>query len=232
MCSCRSALRPTTSTAVIVPARTCSRKRIVALDVKTGKRVWHFQGVHHGVWDYDFPAAPILVDINVNGKPIKALAQVSKQGFTYVLDRRTGVPVWPIEEQPVPQSTVPGERTSPTQPIPDEAACIRAAGCDGERPDRLHAGAEGGGARCGEAIRHWTALHAPLGEGNDRQSRLGRRRQLGRCVVRSGNRHAIRAVDDQSDHRPAREAEPAKPATCSTSEAARGCRRRSMACRC
>jgi quinoprotein glucose dehydrogenase len=90
----------------------------VALDAKTGKRVWHFQAVHHGVWDYDFPAAPILVDINVNGKPIKAVAQVSKQGFTYVFDRRTGAPVWPIEERPVPQSTVPGERTHPTQPFP------------------------------------------------------------------------------------------------------------------
>jgi quinoprotein glucose dehydrogenase len=91
---------------------------IMAIDAKTGKRVWHFQGVHHGVWDYDFPAAPILVDINVNGKPIKALAQVSKQGFTYVLDRRSGSPVWPIEERPVPQSKVPGEKTSPTQPHP------------------------------------------------------------------------------------------------------------------
>ncbi len=91
---------------------------LMALDVTTGKRVWHFQGVHHGIWDYDFPAAPILVDINVDGKPVKAVAQVSKQGFTYVFDRRTGAPVWPIEERPVPQSTVPGERTSPTQPHP------------------------------------------------------------------------------------------------------------------
>jgi quinoprotein glucose dehydrogenase len=100
------------------PGANLFAETIMALDAKTGKRAWHFQGVHHGVWDYDFPAAPILVDINVNGKPIKALAQVSKQGFTYVLDRRTGVPVWPIEERPVPQSTVPGERTSPTQPFP------------------------------------------------------------------------------------------------------------------
>lgn len=100
------------------PGNNLFAETILALDVKTGKRVWHFQGVHHGIWDYDFPAAPILVDITVNGKPVKALAQVSKQGFTYVLDRRTGAPVWPIEERPVPQSTVPGERTSPTQPFP------------------------------------------------------------------------------------------------------------------
>jgi quinoprotein glucose dehydrogenase len=100
------------------PGNNLFAETILALDAKTGKRVWHFQGVHHGIWDYDFPAAPILVDLTVNGKPIKALAQVSKQGFTYVLDRRTGAPVWPIEERPVPQSTVPGERTSPTQPFP------------------------------------------------------------------------------------------------------------------
>ena len=100
------------------PGANLFAETIMAVDAKTGKRVWHFQGVHHGIWDYDFPAAPILVDINVNGKPIKALAQVSKQGFTYVLDRRTGAPVWPIEERPVPQSTVPGERTHPTQPFP------------------------------------------------------------------------------------------------------------------
>jgi quinoprotein glucose dehydrogenase len=91
---------------------------LVALDARTGKRAWHFQAVHHGVWDYDFPAAPILLDIKVNGNDIKAVAQVSKQGFTYVFDRRTGAPVWPIEERAVPQSAVPGERTSPTQPFP------------------------------------------------------------------------------------------------------------------
>ncbi len=100
------------------PGANLFAETLMAIDAKTGKRVWHFQGVHHGIWDYDFPAAPILVDINVNGKPIKAVAQVSKQGFTYVFDRKTGVPVWPIEERPVPQSSVPGERTSPTQPHP------------------------------------------------------------------------------------------------------------------
>ena len=135
---------------------------LVALDVKTGKRVWHFQAVHHGMWDYDFPAAPILVDINVNGKPIKAVAQVSKQGFTYVLDRKTGAPVWPIEERPVPQSTVPGERSSATQPIPVEAAGVRTPGLHRERLDRLHAGAEASRARGGEAVRARSALHAAV----------------------------------------------------------------------
>lgn len=91
---------------------------IVCLNAGTGDRVWHFQTVHHGLWDYDNPAAPILCDIVVEGKSIKALAQVTKQGFVFVLDRVTGEPVWPIEERPVPQSSVPGEQTAPTQPFP------------------------------------------------------------------------------------------------------------------
>ncbi|MEX0619855.1 MAG: pyrroloquinoline quinone-dependent dehydrogenase [Pseudohongiellaceae bacterium] len=95
---------------------------LVCVDAATGELVWYFQMVHHGVWDYDLPAAPTLMDINVDGSPVKAVAQVSKQGFTYVFDRVTGEPVWPIEERPVPQSTVPGERLSPTQPIPTKPA--------------------------------------------------------------------------------------------------------------
>ena len=91
---------------------------LVCVDSATGEKVWHFQMVHHGLWDYDLPAAPNLVDIVVDDKPIKAVAQVSKQGFIYVFDRLTGEPVWPIEERPVPQSKVPGEATSPTQPHP------------------------------------------------------------------------------------------------------------------
>ena len=91
---------------------------LVALNAETGERIWHFQTVHHGIWDYDIASAPNLVDIVVDGRPIKAVAQVSKTGFTYVFDRLTGEPVWPIEERPVPPSTVPGERLHPTQPIP------------------------------------------------------------------------------------------------------------------
>ena len=91
---------------------------LICVEAKTGKRVWHFQAVHHDVWDYDLPAHPILGDITVNGRRIKAVIQISKQGFTYVFDRKTGEPVWPIEERPVPPSTTPGERTSPTQPFP------------------------------------------------------------------------------------------------------------------
>jgi quinoprotein glucose dehydrogenase len=91
---------------------------VVALNARTGERVWHFQTVHHDLFDYDLPAAPILIDIAVDGRPIKALAQVTKHGFLFVLDRATGAPVWPVEERPVPKSTVPGEVASPTQPHP------------------------------------------------------------------------------------------------------------------
>ena len=91
---------------------------IVCLDARTGQRVWHFQAVHHGIWDYDFPAAPNVVDIEVDGRVIEAVAVVSKQAFTYVFDRATGEPVWPIEERPVPPGNVPGEWYAPTQPFP------------------------------------------------------------------------------------------------------------------
>ena len=91
---------------------------VVAVDAATGDRVWHFQMIHHGLWDYDTPAAPNLMNINVDGREIRALAQVTKQGWAYVFDRATGVPVWPMPELPVPQGLIPGERTSPTQPFP------------------------------------------------------------------------------------------------------------------
>jgi quinoprotein glucose dehydrogenase len=91
---------------------------LVCLNARTGERVWHFQMVHHDIWDYDLPAAPILADIVVDEKPIKTVAQLTKQAFTFVFDRATGEPVWPIEERPVPQTDVPGERTSPRQPFP------------------------------------------------------------------------------------------------------------------
>ena len=91
---------------------------LVALDCRTGERVWHFQTVHHGLWDYDLPAAPILADLRVDGRDIPAVVQVTKHGFVFVFDRRDGEPVWPIAERPVPLSTVPGEQTSPTQPYP------------------------------------------------------------------------------------------------------------------
>jgi glucose dehydrogenase len=95
---------------------------LVALDVKTGTRRWHFQMVHHDIWDYDTPMAPNLLDVTVNGQPRKIVAQSTKQGWLYVFDRVTGEPIWPIVETPVLQSEVPDEKTAPTQPIPSRPA--------------------------------------------------------------------------------------------------------------
>ncbi len=91
---------------------------LVCLEARTGKMIWYYQLVHHDIWDWDITTAPLLIDITVDGKKIKAVAQMTKQSFTYVFDRATGKPVWPIIERPVPQSDVPGEKTSATQPFP------------------------------------------------------------------------------------------------------------------
>jgi quinoprotein glucose dehydrogenase len=91
---------------------------IVAIDVKTGKRRWHFQMVHHDIWNYDTPMAPSIMDVTIDGRPRKIVAQATKQGWLYVFDRVTGQPIWPIVERPVMRSEVPGEQTAPTQPIP------------------------------------------------------------------------------------------------------------------
>jgi quinoprotein glucose dehydrogenase len=93
---------------------------IVAVDLKTGQRKWHYQLVHHGIWDWDIPCAPMLVDFNLNGRVVKAVAQPTKQSILYVFDRATGQAIWPIEEKPVPQGDVPGEKYSPTQPMPSK----------------------------------------------------------------------------------------------------------------
>src|SRR5690606_6769541 len=91
---------------------------LVALDARTGKRLWHQQLVHHDVWDYDLPQAPKLLTIRRDGRAVDVVAQATKQGFLFVFDRKTGEPIWPIEERPVPKSDVPGEHVSPTQPFP------------------------------------------------------------------------------------------------------------------
>jgi quinoprotein glucose dehydrogenase len=100
------------------PGNNLFSSSLVCLDIKTGKRIWHYQLIHHDIWDYDPPTAPILADITVDGRRIKAVVQLTKTAFAYVFDRTNGQPVWPIEERPVPQSDVPGEATSATQPFP------------------------------------------------------------------------------------------------------------------
>jgi quinoprotein glucose dehydrogenase len=104
------------------PGNNLYANSLVALDARTGRRLWHYQLVHHDVWDYDLPAAPKLLTIRRDGRAIDVVAQPTKHGFLFVFDRMTGEPIWPIEERPVPQSDVPGERTSPTQPFPTKPA--------------------------------------------------------------------------------------------------------------
>ncbi len=100
------------------PGKGLFGESLVAVDLQTGKRKWHYQLVHHGMWDMDIPCAPILADMTIDGHTVKAVAQPTKQGFLYVFNRESGAPIWPIEERPVPKGDVPGEWYSPTQPFP------------------------------------------------------------------------------------------------------------------
>ena len=184
---------------------------ILALDIETGERRWHFQTVHHDVWNYDNPTAPNLVDITVDGVDIPALVQTTKQGWAYVFNRETGEPVWPIEEREVPQSDVPGEQALPDPALRDQARAIRDAGHHRRRPDRLHARAEGRGV--GDRIqlpagspvqsaldrgcrRRHRSLH-PL-PGSQRWRQHPRRRGGG-----SRNGHPLRGLDQGMQRSPA-----------------------------
>ena len=115
---------------------------LVCLDAKTGKRVWHHQLVHHDIWDYDIASPPTLINITVNGKPIRAVAQPTKQSYLFVFDRVTGAPVWPIEERPVPAGDTPTRMVRADAAAPHQAGAIRSPGRAGERPDRFHTRAE------------------------------------------------------------------------------------------
>jgi quinoprotein glucose dehydrogenase len=105
---------------------------LVCLEARTGRRVWHYQLVHHDIWDWDIPTPPILANIEVGGRPIRVVVQLTKQSFAYVFDRVTGTPVWPIEERAVPASDVPGERTALTQPFPTKPAAFDRQGVSEE----------------------------------------------------------------------------------------------------
>ena len=166
---------------------------LVCLDAETGERVWHFQFVHHAVWDYDLPAAPNLIDVTVDGRPIEAVAQITKQGFTFVFDRATGEPIWPIEERPVPPSTVPGEHTSPTQPYPTKPPLYLTNGSLEEDlidfTDELRAEA----LEIVPETHRRPALHAAGAGRQHRAAGLERGRQLVGRRLRSGDRAALRA---------------------------------------
>ncbi len=171
---------------------------LLAVDLNTGERKWHFQLVHHGIWDMDIPCAPILFDTVIDGRTVKAVAQPTKQAFLYVFDRVTGRPLWPIEERPVPQGDVPGEWYSPTQPHPDQAAGVRPPGHHRERPDRLHAGAAARGARRRRVAQDGSAVHAAGRQPHRRAARHAdgaeprRRHELAGRLVRSRDEHPLR----------------------------------------
>ncbi len=187
---------------------------LVCVRCATGERVWHYQIVHHDLWDYDLPAAPILANIRVDGKPIKAVVQLTKQAFAFVFDRLTGRPVWPIEERRVPASDVPGRTHIAHAAISDEASGFRSAGVDDGRSDRLHPGAARRGSRAAQVLPRRPAVHPAVGtsRGTGRASwdhsaaRLGRRRRLAERRVRSGDRHPVRAVHHDPVHGRHREA--------------------------
>ena len=179
------------------PGNNLFAESLVAVDLQTGKRIWHFQLVHHPIWDYDIPCAPILADITVDGKKIKAVAQPTKQGFVYVFDRQTGQPVWPIEERPVEQGDGADRMVLADAAVPDQAAALRAAGLPARGRDRLHAGAEGGSAEDRVAVQDRSALHAADHPGSRRQDRHvdgAKRRELAWRVVRSRDRHPLRLL--------------------------------------
>ena len=177
---------------------------LVCLDAKTGRRVWHFQIVHHDIWDWEPSSPPMLADITVGGKKIKAVAQVTKQAFTFVFDRVTGLPVWPIEERPVPQTDVPGERTSPTQPFPTRPAPFDRQGVTDRRPPRLHACAEGGSHQDSRALQDVDQSIPAPHRGRDRGEAgvlvvapSHRRCQLAGGRARSGDGDHVRVLGHQ-----------------------------------
>ena len=183
---------------------------VVALRADTGARVWHFQTVHHDLWDYDVASPPILFDWRKDGRTIAAVAVASKTGHLFILDRETGAPLIPVEERAVPKSDVPGEDASPTQPFPDGAALARAA-------PTLKADDAWGADRRGPRLvpRHHERaavrrlLHAAVAEGHARRSRQRRRHGVGRHRARSGQRSADHAGEQPRGRGPADSARPA-----------------------
>ena len=126
---------------------------VLALDARTGRRVWHFQGVRHDVWDLDFPAAPSLVTVTRNGQKVDAVAQITKTGYVFLFDRRTGEPLFPIKYREAPPSKLDGEKLLPDATLPGEAASFHAPGVHRGHADEAHAGGARGGARAAPGDR-------------------------------------------------------------------------------
>ena len=176
---------------------------VLALDARTGQRVWHFQGIRHDVWDYDFPASPNLVTVTRNGRKVDAVAQITKYGYVYVLDRRTGAPLFPIESRKVPPSAIDGERLSERQPYPVKPPPFTRQGLT---EDMLTTRTPEAHAAVLERFRKYTTgiFLAAVVRGHHHLPRRGRRRGMGRRGVRSRLGAALRqlerdAVDRQAD---------------------------------
>ena len=207
---------------------------LLALDARTGKRLWHFQFVHHDLWDYDPTAGPKLLTVKHDGKKVDVIAQATKFGFLYVFDRVTGKPLWTIEERPVPQSDMPGEHSWPTQPFPHGAPSFCAPEVQRGRYQPI-SGSRGAGAapRPGsERFQPGYLYAAGLQPEPDRCARRNGRRQLGQHCGGSYKRHALRArlrrpghSQDDGDSAATTEC-PGKPARASRSRALHAALRR------
>ena len=180
---------------------------LLCVDIRTGRRVWHYQTVHHDIWDYDNTTAPILTDITVDGRKIQAVVQLTKQSFAYVFDRVTGKPVWPMIEKPVPTSDIPGERTSPTQPFPTKPPAYDRQGVAVEDLIDFTPELRAQALEIDQAVSHRPAVHA--GDAAARGGRhqgaplapgLARRRGLGRRRGRSRNGRGVRWLAHRTEH--------------------------------
>ena len=194
------------------PGNNLFAESLVALDARTGKRIWHFQAVHHGIWDYDFPAPPVLADVTVDGRRIRVIAQISKQSFVYVLDRATGQPVWPIVERPVERGDAPGEWYSPTQPFPTKPPAYELQGVSVDDLIDFTPELRKEAIEIISKYKLRPAVHAVRHPGNaDRERRhdpvagVDRRQQLARRRPRSGDRDHVHPVGQGAGHRRARQ---------------------------
>ena len=185
------------------PGANLFAESLVCLDAATGVRKWHYQIVHHGLWDYDNPSPPNLVTIRVDGRPIDAVVQLTKQGFAFVFDRVTGKPVWPIEERPVPPSDVDGEHAWPTQPFPTKPPAITEQGVTLDDAFDLTPELKAAAQQELAKYRIGPLFTPPTLRGTVQRPGPDRRRQLGRRRVRSVERRAVRQDDEPGEHRAA-----------------------------
>jgi len=176
----------------------------IALDARTGKRVWHFQTLHHDLWDHDLPVYPNLVRVTHQGKPVDAVAQVTKTGYVFLFDRETGKPLFEVEEKPVPVSDVPGEQASPTQPVPVKPPPFSEQFLDETNVTDIGAANRASVLYQLRRIRGGPAFNPPQPPGNRCRPRLSRGSELVRGLVRSDNRRPLRELEQLPQYHHAR----------------------------